>query len=364
VSRIRLYILFIAAFTCWGIGILTPVSAQQTRMDSPEKIFGKNFSLTVDPTSGTLSYLFSESTNELESMLAKKKVHLVSDIMEIHCDELAYEAKTSMVKAKGSPISIKQNKISAECGIFSYDPVGGRSELLESPQIITRDDQNHEILTKGKKIFIERQENGDTMILIEGYASLTSNVDEATSPRITLNDASKNNIFDSEFDIKTGERGEILYAFTRGNDLRSIVARNEVSIVSRQLNLFCSRLEFDNEKKIFIASGKPVNIMQQSLTAECGRLEYYTEDNKYLLLEDPVIINKDEEGAIVETKGEKIIILQSKGMGTSILVEGKPQFIAEAAEKEKIPGKKTEQKATRVDENNVNQIKNLDIIQE
>jgi hypothetical protein len=338
--------------------------AEKVAMDSAEKIFGKNFSLTVEPTSGTLSYYFSETTNELESILAKKEVHLVSDIMELHCDELSFDTKSSKVKATGSPIRIKQNKISAECGIFSYDPVSGRSELLESPQIITQDEQNRKILTKGEKIFIERQKNGDTMILIEGYARLTSDLDEPTSPQITQNDATKNNIFDSEFDINTGEKGEILYAFTGENDLGSIVARNEVSIVSRQLNLVCNRLEFDNEKKMFIASGKPVNIMQQSLTAECGRLEYYIEDSKYLLLEDPVIINKDQEGATVETRGEKIIILQSKGMGTSILVEGRPQFIAEAAGKEKTPGTTPVETPTRIDDNNVNQIKNLDIIQE
>ncbi|MBN1900452.1 hypothetical protein JW926_03900 [Candidatus Sumerlaeota bacterium] len=347
----------------WLVLGLPSLLAQQGGMNSPEKIFGKNFSLTVDPTSGTLSYHFSESTNELESILAKRKVHLVSDLMELNCDELSYDGKTSKVKATGSPIRIIQNKISAECGVFSFDPVSGRSELLESPQIITRDEQNHKIRTKGKKIFIERQQTGDTMILIEGYAKLTSEVDEPTSPGATRSNGVKNDLFDSAFEIDTGEKGEILYAF-RENDLRSIVARNEVSIVSRQLNLSCSRLEFNNEKKMFVASGKPVIITQQTLSAECGRLEYYPDDGKYLLLEDPVIMNRDREGAIVETRGEKIILLQTKGMGTSILVEGNPQFIAEAAEKEKIQGEKTEPKPIRIDENNVDQIKNLDIIQD
>lgn len=346
------------------LGAVSFSYAEKGTMNSAEKIFGKNFSLTVEPTSGTLSYYFSESTNELESILAKRSVHLVSDIMELNCDELSFDTKSSKIKAVGSPIRIKQNKISAECGIFSYDPASGRSELLESPQIITQDEQGRKILTKGKKIFIERQTSGDTMILIEGLARLTSDWDEPTSPQISQNNDTKNNIFDSEFDIITGEKGEILYAFTQENDLRSIVARNEVSIVSKQLNLVCNRLEFDNEKKIFIASGKPVNIMQQSLTAECGRLEYYTEESKYLLLEDPVIISKDQEGTTVETRGEKIIILQAKGIGTSILVEGNPQFIAESAGKEKTPGKIPMETPTRIDENSVNQIKNLDIIQE
>jgi len=167
-----------------------------------------------------------------------------------------------------------------------------------------------------------------------------------------------------QFDIITGNQGEILYRFSTGNRLNSIVARNDVSVSSEQLDLHCNRLEFNDEKKILVASGKPVKILQQSLSAECGRLEYYTEQKKYLLLEDPIIINQDQEGGRIETRGDRIIILQTEGSGTSILVEGNPQFVAQAAQKQKTAKKKKNKSLSPVDESNVEKIKNLDIVKD
>lgn len=338
--------------------------AETTSGNPAEDVFGKNFVLTVDPTSGTLSYNFSSINKQLESIIATKDVRLVSDKMDLRCDRFTFDMNLRKIQATGKPIKIIQGPIDALCGEFSYDPSTGRSELLYSPEIINRDPIGQEISTKGDKMIIEKQKNGDTMVMVEGKARLSSKIskDNQTSPPPSPDPSRK--VPGLDLSIVTGEKGEILYTFTGKNELRSIVARNDVSISSQEVELTCARLEYESETKKMIASGKPVKIVQKNILAECGRLEYYPDEGKYLLLEDPSIINNNEEGVTMQTRGEKIFILQAKEGLTSVLVEGHPQIIGESGKKEDIAKKQTKEPPFPVDESRVNQIKNPDIIQE
>ena len=341
-----------------------PCIAQTTGTNPAEDVFGKNFVLTVDPTSGTLSYNFSPINKQLESIIATKDVRLISDKMDLRCDKFTLDMNAKIIHATGNPIRIVQGPIAAVCREFNYDPTKGRSELLFSPEIVNTNAQGQEIATKGEKMTIERQQSGDTMIMVEGNARLNSKINKQDQTASPPTPESAQKIPGLDLNIVTGEKGELLYAFSDKNELRSIVARNDVSINSEEMDLSCTRLEYDSNTKKMIASGKPVKITQKNILAECGRLEYYPDEGKYLLLEDPAIVNNNEDGVTMQTRGEKIIILQPKDGLTSVLIEGHPQIIGESGKKEDIAKNQTKAPPFPVDESRVNQIKNPDIIQE
>jgi len=361
--------LFILGMVCI-FALLPAISlyAQKTQENPAEEVFGKNFKLTVDPTSGTLKYNISEKTNALESIEAKKNVHVVSEKLELLSDELYYDAKAQRYSASGKRVKIVQGMLTAYCGKFTYDNNLGLSEFLINPEIIIKDEQGRKTITKGDRITIERQKNGDTLVQVEGNANLTSEEGSGGTPKLGQAVAPAQKMFGRAFKIITGEKGEILYVFSDKNELRSIVAREEVYINSEQIDLTCGRLEYFSEKNQLLAMGKPVKILQKTLVAEAGRFEYYPDEGKSYLMEDPVIKNSDEQGRNMETRGEKIIIVQSKEGRTTILVEGGTggapsiQSIETSSVKKSEP--RQEQTSLPVDESNVDQIKNTEIRQD
>lgn len=352
-------------FIIFSIILIPLFTFAKTADENPaEEVFGKNFKLSVDPTSGTLSYNFSEKTNELESIIAKMDVHLVSDKLSLDCDEFNFYAATRKVDARGKRVSIVQETISSTCGHFIYDPNTGRSELLIDPIINNRDPKGQETTTSGDKIIIEKQTNGDTLIQVEGHARLFSGKGSETTPQFSQAPEPTQKMFGNEFEILTGENGEILYAFSQKNELRSIVARKDVYITSDQINLRCDRLEYFSRKNKLLAMGKPVKIFQQSILAECGRFEYYPTEGKSILLENPVILSEDEDGKTLETRGEEITIIQLEEGRTSILVKGKPEITAEEPQEEEPEEEPAKISPSPVDETTVDLIKNLDIMQD
>jgi len=346
----------------WGLWGTICLADQPANPNSAEDVFGRNFVLTVD-TSGTLKYNFSEK-NELISIEAKRDVHLVSDKLELFCDKFNYDAKTKQLKAIGKRVKIIQAPIVATCGEFSYEPKTGRSELLKFPEILNKDEEGHKTSTKGDNIIIEREPNGDTLIQVAGNANLKSEAGSAATPKPAKAVEPAQKMFGRQFEILTGKSGELLYAFTKENELKSIVARSEVFLSSEQVDLSCNRFEFNGKENKLLAMGNPVKIFQKTLTARCGRFEYYPEEGKSILLEKPLIINKDEEGRTTETRGEKILILQAKEGETSILVEGSPS-IESAAVEEKPAREVAKVKApTPITESTVDKIKNVEVIEE
>ncbi|HOE63877.1 MAG TPA: hypothetical protein PKW18_07880 [Candidatus Sumerlaeota bacterium] len=337
--------------------------AQTSTANPAEEVFGKNFKLEVDETSGTLKYNFSEKTNALDSIEAVMNVHLVSDKLELLCDELYYDAKAQKINAKGKQVKIIQGMMTAICAQFLFDNQTGRSEFIGSPEITIQDEQGHKTTTKGDKITIERQKNGDTLIQVHGNAKLTSDAGSKSTPQMSQATAPAQKMFGREFKIVTGEKGEILYAFTSENELRSIVARENVFIDSSQVNLRCERLEYYSEKNNLLALGKPVKIIQNTVTAEAGRFEFFPDEGKSFLLENPVIMNKDEQGRVLETRGDKIVIVQAAEGKTTVLVDGNPSIQSAQVEKPKVV-KPPKQTASPVNESSVDIIKNVDIKQE
>jgi lipopolysaccharide assembly outer membrane protein LptD (OstA) len=340
------------------------VIADSTSGNPAEEIFGKNFKMTVDPTSGTLKYNISEKTNELESIIAEMDVKLVSDKLTLSCDKFVYDAKTKKLNAEGKRVEITQEGISAVCGKFIYDPEKGITELLKFPEIINKDEMGRETKTKGEKITIERLPNGDTMVMVEKKARLSSQQGSNATPKMKDAVEPAQKVFGKSFEIITGDKGEILYSFSAKNELISIVARNQVYISSDQIDLNCDRLEFYSTKNKLLAMGSPVKIFQKTLMAECGRFEFYPDEGRTLLLENPVILNKDEKGNSMETHGRKIEIIQEKEGRTTILIQGSPSIEASQAEKEEPEEEAEEDKVVQLTDSNLNQIKNFDIIQE
>lgn len=361
--------LFILGMACI-FAVLSAVSlyAQKPQVNPAEEVFGKNFKLTVDPTSGTLKSITSEKTNTLESIEAKKDVHVISDKLELFCDELYYDAKTQKYNASGKRVKIVEGTLTAFCGKFTYDHNLGLSEFLINPEIIIKDEQGRKTITKGDRIKIERQKNGDTLVQVEGNATLTSEKGSGGTPKIGQAVAPAQKMFGREFKIITGEKGEILYVFSDKNELKSIVAREEVYINSEQVDLRCGRLEYFSDKNKLLAMGKPVKILEKTLVAEAGRFEYYPDDGKSYLMEDPVIKNSDVKGRNMETRGDKITIVQSKEGRTIILVEGGAEGAPSIQSAEMSSVKKSEpareQTPLPVDESNVDQIKNAEIRQD
>lgn len=357
----RLFFIFMGIISLSLLGL--NVYAQTSTANPAEEVFGKNFKLEVDETSGTLKYNFSEKTNALESIEAIKNVHLVSDKLELLCDELYYDAKAQKINAKGKKVKIIQGVMTAICTQFLFDNQTGRSEFLGSPEIIIEDEQGHKTTTRGKKITIERQKNGDTLIQVEGNAKLSSDAGSKSTPQMSQATAPAQKMFGRQFQIVTGDKGEILYAFTSTNELRSIVAREDVFIDSSQVNLRCERLEYYSEKNNLLALGKPVKIIQNTVVAEAGRFEYFPDEGKSFLLEDPVILNKDEQGRVLETRGDKIVIVQAEEGRTTVLVDGNASIQSAEIEKPKVvqPPKQT---ASPVNESSVDIIKNVEIRQE
>lgn len=307
------------------LSVIIPLHAQQTGANPAEEVFGKNFKLSVHPTSGTLRYNFSEQTNELESIEAIMDVRLISEKLSLECDVLDFDASENKLIATGDIVRIKQQGISATCGEFYYNPQSGRSELLESPVIVNEDEAGRKTVTRGDKIIIERQEDGRTLVQVSGKASLSSQEGSEVTPKPNETVPAAQQMFGRNFEIVTGEDGELVYSFGAGNVLYSIVARKGVIVSSEQLDLSCNRLEYYSTKNRLLALGNPVKIFQDNLAAQCGRFEYYPEKGQSFLLEDPIILNEDEQGRTMETRGEEIIITQKEKGKTSIIVKGDSQ---------------------------------------
>ena len=351
--------------------ILTPLwifarssRAQTEDINPAEEIFGKNFKLTSDPTSGTLEYNWPDEENKFFSIEAKRNVQLISDKLSLKCDELYYNDETRELKAVGEEVRIEQGQLTATCGYFTYEPRTGRSRLEKSPKIITEDEIGRRTITEGDTITIERRENSDTRIQVSGSATLRSEEGSKGMPKPEKAVAPAQKMFGRQFEITTGENGELLYSFNKDNELLSIVAVHSVFITSEDVDINCDRVEYFSKKNQLLAMGKPVKIFQQDIVAECGRFEYYPDIGKSLLLENPVILNTDEKGRTMKTRGKEIDIYQEKEGKTTILVKGKPQIVAEEAEKEQPVREEARLAPTPVDESTVDRIKNLDIVQD
>ena len=344
--------------------IISISSAQESSPNPFDEMLGENTRLSVDSTSGTLKYNFSEKTKELLNIRARMNVHLDSDKLELRCDELDVDVRNKKIHAIGNPVKIDQGPISAECGEFSFDSATDRSILLESPIIINKDEQGRSTITQGKKIIIERRQDGDTLVMVEGDAILKSEEGSSKTPIPEGAVTPAQKMFGKEFEIITASNGELLYSFSGENTLSSIVARNDVYITSDQVDLKCDRLEYYSDRGKLTAMGKPVKIFQKSIVAECGRFEFYPEKGKSILLEDPLILSNDEKGGKMETRGDRIVILQSREDETTILVSGPAEIEAKRPAREPETEEKEETTTTRVDESSVDIIKNLDIVQD
>ncbi len=353
-----------AAIAVFMIIAATALCDAPSATNPAEDIFGKNFKLKVNEETGKLKYNFSEDTRELVSIVAEKDVLLVSDKITLECDHFDYDAQTRRLKARGERVKIKQEAFEAECQDFEYEPDSGRTILTGKPEIINMDEAGRKTTTKGNKVTIERQNEGDTLIQLQGKASLSSDEDSKTTPRPEVAVAPAQRMFGRQFEILTGEKGELLYRFAGANELKTIVARNEVIINSDQMNISCERLEYFSDKNKMLAMGKPVKIFQGSLMAECGRFEYYPEEGKTLLLENPVIMTKDEKGGLSETRGEKITILQAEDGKTSILVEGAAVIEGEDNKPIEEPGQTGDGTAVPVTNENLQIIKDVQIEQD
>ena len=57
------------------------------------------------------------------------------------------------IVAKGNPVFLYQQGITATCGRFVYDTAKGRTELTENPEILSQDESGKVFKTAGENVY-------------------------------------------------------------------------------------------------------------------------------------------------------------------------------------------------------------------
>ena len=112
-----------------------PANAEEEEEDPLTKIFGEG---GMDLTAGTITSDIDPETNELKTMHIVTGVKIISELMNVECDDLLIDMANQTMTAKGKIVNFKMNDVEGTCGRLTYDMESKRTLLEGKPKPLIR----------------------------------------------------------------------------------------------------------------------------------------------------------------------------------------------------------------------------------
>lgn len=110
-------------------------SAEEEEEDPLTKIFGEG---GMDLNAGTISTDIDPATGEMKTMHIITGVKIVSELMNVECDDLLIDMANQKMIAKGKIVNFKMNDVEGTCGRLTYDMESKRTLLEGKPKPLIR----------------------------------------------------------------------------------------------------------------------------------------------------------------------------------------------------------------------------------
>lgn len=107
----------------------------EEEQDPLTKIFGDD---GMDLQAGEIHSDLDPETNELKSMHIITGVKIVSELMNVECDDLLIDMANQTMIAKGKIVNFKMNDVEGTCGRLTYDMESKRTLLEGKPKPLIR----------------------------------------------------------------------------------------------------------------------------------------------------------------------------------------------------------------------------------
>lgn len=141
--------------------------------------------------------------------------------------------------------------------------------------------------------------------------------------------------------------GELLYTFdAETNELDSISARKGVVFSSEDMTLNADQLDYKNKTATLVATGRKVVVRQGEIIATCQLFKYSANDQQSELSGSPVLYNKQRDGKVTTTSGDKIIIFKLNGKPQVKILGGSSAPRLNSAPSSSVPGARVMAPAT------------------
>ncbi len=107
--------------------------------------------------------------------------------------------------------------------------------------------------------------------------------------------------------------GVMDFKFNENNEVEGVKAKVGVILSSEEMTLNADHLDYDMISSKLVASGKRVVVRQGEVIATCQLFKYDPNTQESTLLGTPVVYNKDKNGQVSTTRGNRIEIKQVDG---------------------------------------------------